>query len=268
MDDANGVVTIRKAKRIWAIGAVFGDVSRLVRIHDRIASEIRPGDRIVYLGNLIGVGPASRQVIEEVVAFRRWFLSIPPYCHPHDCIVLRGAQEVMWEKVGRLYLANGPLAILHWMYERGLAETLESFGFDPSDMEVAATEGTVALETRCSRITDFIRTIPGHDALMQSLKRAAVGADPAGPVFVSAGLDVTRPLSRQSDPLWWSGRHLAGFSGPYGNAGRIVRGLDPAGKGLSLENYVVTLDARDESGQGLCAALLTPEGGVEALIEE
>ena len=45
-------------KTVWAIGAVHGEVDRLAALHDFILPRFQLGDRLVYLGNTIGRGPA------------------------------------------------------------------------------------------------------------------------------------------------------------------------------------------------------------------
>jgi hypothetical protein len=49
-----------RPRRIWAIGAVHGDVHRLAALHDDLGQRFQPGDRLIYLGNYSGPGPYVR----------------------------------------------------------------------------------------------------------------------------------------------------------------------------------------------------------------
>ena len=42
-------------RRIWAVAAINGDVERLSTLHDHLASHFSVRDRLVYLGNYLGV---------------------------------------------------------------------------------------------------------------------------------------------------------------------------------------------------------------------
>jgi hypothetical protein len=75
----------------------------------------------------------------------------------------------------------------------------------------------------------------GHAELLNSLKRAALGAD--GALLLSAaGVDATRPLDEQGDAFWWSAQSdaalaaaLTGGAEAGWNAGtRLVRGAGPS----------------------------------------
>lgn len=64
-----------RARRVWAVAAIHGEVHRLVGLHARLASHLDPGDRLVYLGNYLGYGPASAATLDALLLFRRLFLS-------------------------------------------------------------------------------------------------------------------------------------------------------------------------------------------------
>src|SRR3546814_18661897 len=51
-------VELTRAGRVWAIAAVHGDAGRLAAIHDGLGERFQSGDRLVYLGDLMGGGDA------------------------------------------------------------------------------------------------------------------------------------------------------------------------------------------------------------------
>src|SRR5215471_3558447 len=96
--DSERFALLRRCERIWAIAAIHGDVERLTALHDKLSQRIRATDRVVYLGNYMGVGPSVRAVVDELIEFRRWLLA-RPRSFASDVAFLRGAQEEMWSKL-------------------------------------------------------------------------------------------------------------------------------------------------------------------------
>ncbi|MGE4221253.1 MAG: hypothetical protein AB7G39_17550, partial [Alphaproteobacteria bacterium] len=239
MSDSTVFATIRAATRLWAVGAVHGDTERLAALHDRLAARLTPGDRLVYLGNFLGIGTDIEGTIAELLRFRCAFMSLPPYTDASDIVFLRGHQEEMWQKLLQLQFAVDPSAVLDWVLPRGADATLRSYGGDPAEARRAARDGPVALTQWTGRLRETIRTRPGHNALMGALKRAALTAD-GNHLYVNSGLDVTLPLSAQSDSFWWAGRSFATIDAPYGGFRRIVRGFDPDHGGFRETAYTLT----------------------------
>ena len=265
IDSDDRFVTLRAARRIWAIGAIHGNADRLGAVHDVLAEKIRYGDRVVYLGNYFGVGRQIRRMQAELLRFRCWLLSIPPYMHQDDIVYLRGAQEEIWQKLMQLQFAPKPLEILDWVLERGAGATLEAFGIDPRDGYQAAREGTVALTAWTGGLRDAMRRSPGQEPFLSHLRQAAVSED-RQLLFVHTGVDVTRGLDEQSDTFWWAGRCFKHLAAPYGTFQRMIRGYDPDHRGYAETDHSLTLDGGCGFGGTLMAACLTPDGQVEDMI--
>ena len=106
---------LRRTDRIWAVGAIHGDIAHLEAVHDAVAPLVQAGDRLIYLGNYLGHGYDSAEVLNELLRFRAWFLSLPPYVDVDDVVYLRGAQEEMFEKLLQIQFAGEPNEILNWM---------------------------------------------------------------------------------------------------------------------------------------------------------
>ena len=45
--------------RIWAVASIHAEAARLSKLHRAIAKRFQIGDRVVYLGNVIGRGEAT-----------------------------------------------------------------------------------------------------------------------------------------------------------------------------------------------------------------
>ena len=266
MTDDRSIVTLRRAQRIWAVGAIHGDAERLAALHDLIRSRLAYGDRLVYLGNYLGFGESIFATIAELLRFRRMFLSIPPYMDEADCVFLRGAQEEMWQKLLQLQFSNRAAEDFAWMLDRGVAATLESYGGRTKEGFDCAEKGVVALTAWTGALRDALRAAPGHEAMMNGLKRAAVSRA-GGVLFVNSGIDVSRDLSQQTDSFWWAGRSFVRIRDPYGGFRRLVRGYDPDHNGLSETTATLTIDGGCGFGGSLAAFCLTPQGDVLERLE-
>lgn len=249
--------------RVWAVGAIHGDAERLEALHGKLAPRLRPGDKLVYTGNVMGHGPAIREALDALLLFRRDFLAIRgnDIC---DIALLRGAQEEMWHRLFELQFSVNPAEVLEWMLEQGVGATIEAYGGDPQEGMVAARQGAVALNRWTGRLRDALRAAGGHQEFMSDLCHAAYTKDGAL-LFVSAGIDPSRPLDAQDDTLWWGSRGFDDMSEPYFGCRLVVRGLDTARGGYAVGDYSATLDGG--FGGPAVAACVTPEDGVIEVLE-
>jgi serine/threonine protein phosphatase 1 len=251
--------------RVWAVAAVHGEAARLRAVHDHIAGNSTPGDRLVYLGNFLGRGPDVFGTIEELLDFRAQFLARPGV-EPWDIAHLRGAQEEMWTKLLQLQFAPNPLEVLDWMLGEGLGGTLAAYGVDVDDARHRCTEGTVALTRWTNDLRDVMRSHDGHDQLLASLRRYAI-TDNDQVIFVSTGLDPERRLGEQGDIFWWGGSRFEHIEGPIGTVQRAIRGYDRLQKGIVETEWRISLDAGCGFGGPLAAACFNPDGTLLELIK-
>ncbi|PWR19734.1 hypothetical protein DKG75_14815 [Zavarzinia compransoris] len=254
------------ARRVWCLGAIHADLARLTGVHDALAARLRPGDRLVYLGNMIGHGPAAVDTIDELLAFRRHFLALPGM-EPWDIVHLRGAQEEMWTKLAQLQFAPNPREVLAWMIGQGVGATIRSYGIDPDSGFGHCRDGVLAITRWTARLMQAVHDRPGHDEILSGLRRYAT-TGPAGLLFVNAGLDTGRPLSEQRDTFWWgSGTGFPAEGPAYGDFRLIVRGFDRAGGGPRLGPHRATVDGGCGFGGKLVAACFEPDGTVADWLE-
>lgn len=263
--DTEKFARLGRPRRIWAVGAVHGEVDRLAVLHDHVAARFQPGDRLVYLGNLIGRSVRVHDLVDEVLSVRRALIARPGVLAA-DVVFLRGAQEEMWQKMLQLQFAPNPQDVLRWMLAQGVEGTLRAYGGRPEEGMAAAREGAVRLTRWTNGLRESIRAAPGHNALYAALRRAAF-TEGDGILFVSAGIDPSRPLAAQGDAFWWSHAAFAGLAEPYAGFQRLIRGHDPAGGGLRLEGLAVTLDSGCGRGGRLAAGLFDPDGTLAEIVE-
>jgi serine/threonine protein phosphatase 1 len=261
MRDTNTIASIRETSRIWAVGAVHGDVARLRAIHDELEPLLRLGDVLVYLGNYLGYGEAIVETVDELLSFRRRVLAHPPLRFPDDIVYLRGNQEEMWQKLLQLQFASDPVSILNWVLSRGVDATLRAYGGSAKDGTYAASGGPIQLNNWTRTLRDAQRAHAGHDTLLAQLKRAAA-CDDGSLLFVNCGLDPQRPLAAQSDAFWWAARSFEGINAPYEGFARIVRGYDPDHGGFRQADFTVTLDGGCGFGGNLMVACFAPDGSI------
>lgn len=277
MSEPQKFVDLRQPRRIWAIGSVHAQLDHLYAVHEVVASRFEPGDRLVYLGNMIGWGERVLETIDALLAFRIWLLSWRGM-EADDIVYLRGAQEEMWQKLLQLQFAPDPQQVLDWMTRHGAGTTLAAYGGAVEQGMAAARGGTMMLGRWTQGLRQAMQQRPGHENVFNALRRAAYclgpSGDPArdsghegGVLLVSAGVDVRRPLTHQGDAFWWGSANFAQMSVPYGGFSRVVRGFDPAGRGVSVTDLVATLDGGCGFGGHLVCGCLSPSGEILDLFQ-
>jgi serine/threonine protein phosphatase 1 len=254
-------------RRVWAVAACRGSIERLIQIHISIAERFVAGDRLLYFGDYLGNRDSAR-IIDELLAFRRYLLSMPSMISS-DFVYLRGVQEEIWSKLLQIQFAPNPSEVLKWMLERGAAETITAYGGSPDEGIIAAREGAIAITKWTNGLRDAMRHQAGHDKLMSVLRRAAFteAKEDGQLLFVHAGLDPSRSLSEQGDSFWWSASDYSKLKSPFQGFKRIFRGADPAGGGRVLDGYAITLDAGNRESDPLLAVAIGSNGDIVEIIE-
>ncbi len=255
-------------RRIWAISAIHGELEKLYAIHDAILERLSAGDRIVYLGNIMGYGKKSRETVDEVLMFRRLALS-QPGVHPTDIVYLRGRQEDMWQKLYQIPFANKPAEELQDMLDSGLLATLESYNVSADDGMRACKEGVLALTRWTMRIRDQVRANPAHDIFLTQHRRAAFthGNGAENLLFVNAGVNPERPLDQQGDSLWLQGYDFSSLTRPYGHFAKVIRGYDPNHAGVFINCVTATLDGGAGFGGNVVCAQIDRSGQIQELLQ-
>jgi serine/threonine protein phosphatase 1 len=260
MADADKFAKIRRAARVWAVAAIHGEAGRLTALHDALAERFEERDRLVYLGNYLGRSRDIIATIDELLRFRRELIA-QPRMFASDVVYLRGSQEEMWQKLLQLQFAIDPRQVLEWMLAQGVDATIAAYGGDPRKGIVAARDGAISITRWTSALRSGMATRPGHQTLVSALRRAAF-TDDGRLLFVHAGLDPSRPLSAQSDSLWWGSAGFAKLEAPYEGFKLVVRGHDRAHGGLVRNNFTLTIDSGCGFGGALSAVCLSPDGEI------
>jgi serine/threonine protein phosphatase 1 len=263
--DKDRFAILRKSGRVWAVAAIHGEAARLERIHAQIEERFLAGDRLVYLGNCLGRGPAVAAAVDELLSFRRRLLARRGM-FAYDIAYLRGSQEEMWQKLLQLQFAPNPREVFEFMLDQGVGATVEAYGGSIETGRAHLRDGPLSLTRWTSSLRAGMQRQPGHYALMSILRRAAY-TDDGRLLFVHAGLDPERPLGSQGDSLWWGSARFGDLGGPYEGFKRIVRGFDRAHGGAQIGAFVTTLDAGSGFGGPLIAGCLDADGTLAELIE-
>jgi serine/threonine protein phosphatase 1 len=256
---------LQRARRVWAVGSIHGDVHRVVALHARMAPRLNPGDRLVYLGNYIGFGPSAAATLDALILFRRLFLA-RRNAFVGDIAFLRGSQEEMWQKLLELQFAPNPREVLPWMLDHGMGATLDSYGVDTKQGLAAARDGVLSLTRWTAGLRGAIEARSGHRQLMTSLRRAAF-TDDGALLFVHAGVNPAKPLDLQGDTFWWSDRDILLLEVPFAGYKRVVRGIDSKHSGIIEGRYGVSVDGGSGFGGPLMAACFAPDGSIVDHIE-
>jgi serine/threonine protein phosphatase 1 len=263
--DCDIFAQFRRARRVWAVGAIHGERARLAALHLKLASRLGKGDRLVYLGGYLGHGPDIAGTLDELLAFRRLFLA-RRHAFLGDIAFLRGGQEEMWQKLLQLQFAPNPREVLQWMLDHGVGATLAAYGIEVRQGEAAARDGALSLTRWTASLRAALDARPGHRQFLTNLKRAALN-DGATLLFVHAGVDPGKPLDLQGDVLWWGGTDILELTAPYGGFRRVVRGWDRRRGGLRESPHAVSLDAGSGRGGPLLAGCFAPDGALLESLE-
>jgi len=228
---------LRRSRRVWAVASIHGEAEQLAALHRRLAERLQFGDRLVYLGNVLGQGRQVLKCVDEVLRFRAQVMA-RPFGFAGDVAILRGAQEEMWQKLLELQFAPNPREVFAFMRGHGLDATIAAYG---SDVEVLSGA--------------------------QGNPVKAAFTDEGTLLFVNAGFDASKPLELQGDAFWWGGGAFIELREPYETYRRVVRGFDRRHGGLVESPYAVSLDAGSGFGGALLAACFSNDGVIVDRVE-
>ena len=222
MTNDNKFQEFTNTNRIWAIGSMHSSIESFQSIKKYILSNFKKGDKLIFLGNLIGYNDQSKEIITDVLSLRFNLMANFNLEH-NDIVFLRGAQEEMFSKLLQLQIAPNPIEIVDWIFSHGVDQTLLSYNFDPDQFRNIATQGTIQINKLTSRLNKKISKTPGHKEFFSNLKHAAFSSS-LEVLFVNRGVDLSRPLSAQNDCFWWGYQNFSLINKPYNTFRRIVRG--------------------------------------------
>ncbi len=256
---------LNNSNRIWAIGSIHGNLYGLKKIHNHIFDSFNENDSIVYLGNVIGVGDNSAEVIDEIMNFRVSLMAKYEIDFK-NFVFLRGAQEEMWLKLLELQISPNPKEIITWMFNHGVNETLRSYKIDQNEILNLCDSSTILISKWTTKVKDQIKLFEGHNDYFSNLFHAAF-SDTKQILFVNRGVDLSRPLSAQNDCFWWGFHGLSNLSEPYFSFKKIVRGYDPKRLGPKNDTIVCSLYKGSGFGENVVAGLFSKNGDIFDLFE-
>ena len=256
-------------RRVWAIGAIHGDIDRLITLHDHIASRFSVRDRVVYLGNYLGSESRhNAAAMDEILAFRSALLS-KPGMEPSDIVYLRGPAEEAWQRSLRLHFAPVPQQSFDKALASGVEAYFRLYGISVNDTRSVARAGSVAITRWTNQMRALQRSNAGHEAFFSCLRRAAytnAGIDGRKVLFVPAGFDSSRSLDDQGEALWWTSVPFGLIGRAVAHYSRVVRGFDSVNGGASLDQDAVTLDAGCGRGGPLLCGSFTASGKLTEIV--
>jgi serine/threonine protein phosphatase 1 len=268
LDNTNHFSEFIKANRIWAIGSLHSSLDSFKSIKKYILSNLEYGDKLIFLGNVIGFGNKSNEIITEILRLR--FKLMAKYkLKSTDIVFLRGAQEEMFSKLLQLHIAPNPIEILDWIFSHGVDQTIISYNFNPDEFRKVATQGTIQINKLTTKLNYEISLNPGHKEFFSNLKHAAY-TDTKEVLFVNRGVDISRPLSAQNDCFWWGYQNFSQINKPYFSFKRIVRGYQ-SNQHNDIENsktrVLCTLFKQPLANKKILAGIFTKNGDILELFE-
>ena len=268
MKNQSNFVELTDASRIWAVGSIHSNLSSFNLVKDFISKNFKKEDKLVFLGNVIGLGDYSKETLSSIINLRFNLMS-KFMLKPDSIIFLRGAQEEMFSKLLQLHTAPNPIEIINWMFEHGVDKTLNSYGFTKEEVLTIASSGTVSISKWTSKLNQIIIKNLGHKEYFLNLKHAAYSSSKQI-LFVNRGVDITRPLSAQNDCFWWGFQNFSKVDKPYTTFSRIVRGYQ-SNQNNELEKaknkVICTLFKQPLSNQQIYSGIFAENGDIIELFE-
>ena len=268
MDKVGNFVELNKSSKIWAIGSIHSNLKSFGSIKKYILRNFNTNDKLIFLGNIIGLGDNSKETLSSVIDLRFNLMS-KFKLKPESIVFLRGAQEEMFSKLLQLQLAPNPSEIVEWMFEHGVNKTINSYGFSEDEVINISSSGTINISKWTSNLNTAIRKNPGHTQYFLNLKHAAY-SHTKKILFVNRGVDTTRPLSAQSDCFWWGFQNFSTIDKPYNTFLRIVRGYESKHLNqleISKKSVVCTLFKQPLSNKSIICGIFTENGDILDLFE-
>ena len=268
MTNDNNFQEFSNTERIWAVGSLHSSIESFQSIKKYILSNFKSGDKLIFLGNLIGYNDKSKEIITDVLSLRFNLMANFNVNH-EDVVFLRGAQEEMFSKLLQLQTAPNPSEIIDWIFSHGVDQTLVSYNFEPDQFKNIATQGTIRIHKLTSKLNRKISDTPGHKDFFSNLKHAAF-TNNMEVLFVNRGVDLSRPLSAQNDCFWWGYQNFSLINKPYNTFLRIVRGYQ-SNQHNELEHsknrILCTLFKQPLENKKILAGLFAKNGDILELFE-
>ena len=257
MNNLGNFVELKKNGKIWAIGSIHSNLKSFNSIKKYILKNFSSEDKLIFLGNVIGLGDNSKETLTSVINLRFDLMS-KFKLKPERIVFLRGAQEEMFSKLLQLQLAPNPIEIVEWMFEHGVNKTINSYGFSEDEVKNIASSGTINITKWTTNLNKSLNM--NHAAYSYSKKI----------LFVNRGVDITRPLSAQNDCFWWGFQNFSKIQNPYNTYLRIVRGYESEHLNhseISNNNVVCTLFKQPLSNKSILFGIFGENGEIFDLFE-
>ncbi len=268
MENISNFVELEKSSKIWAIGSIHSNLNSFSSIKEFILNNFEANDKLIFLGNVIGLGDNSKETLTSVIDLRFNLMS-KFKLKPESITFLRGAQEEMFSKLLQLQLAPNPTEILEWMFDHGVNKTIQSYGFSEVELKNIASSGTMNISKWTTNLNKELQKHPGHRQYFLNLKHAAYSQSKKI-LFVNRGVDITRPLSAQNDCFWWGFHNFSKIQKPYKTFLRIVRGYESEHLKqleISKNDVICTLFKQPLSNKSVLCGIFRENGEILDLFE-
>ncbi|MEM7071648.1 MAG: hypothetical protein AAF403_07800 [Pseudomonadota bacterium] len=259
------IAVLRNVRRVWIIGAIMGEYSKLRHIHEKIEHCFEFGDKIIYTGNYFGPEGDGLGVIKELLEFRCWALASGPFMHCDDVVFLSGRFEQMWLRANNLHRIPDCGFVMSWMLANGFGGIVRSYGLDPHHAQEKANQGPNELAVWLKDFKSAIAHAPGHKDFIGALKWMALTSE-RNILVVSSGLAPHLPLTAQAQFLWWTQAGFDSLKEPYRSFKLVVRGYDKYADdktNMMIDSCKLSLDSGSGRGGRLSAVCLDYQGHMQ-----
>ena len=196
----------------FAVGDIHGNLPALRDLLDAIRAALAPEDTVVFLGDYIDRGSASKQCIDTILEFAG--------AHPGPTVCLGGNHEDWMMRSYRDHTAHS------WLLSMKGFSTIGSYSADAEIVLRAAASkaGTGLYQDDALQLPYdmFFEAMPAaHLQFFETLRLTY--DDPHG-IYVHAAFDPRLPLSEQTHDTLLFGRNEGGFPEEYRGERVVVYG--------------------------------------------
>ena len=70
LDKLSNFVELEKSNKIWAIGSIHSNLKSFTSIKKFLLNNFEENDKLIFLGNVIGLGKYSKETLSSVIDLR------------------------------------------------------------------------------------------------------------------------------------------------------------------------------------------------------
>ena len=92
MENIGNFIELKKSDKLWAVGSIHSNLKSFISIKQYILKNFNPDDKLIFLGNVIGLGDNSKDTLSSVKSARS--ANIKTIFFPGEYAVYNNSEKV------------------------------------------------------------------------------------------------------------------------------------------------------------------------------